>query len=63
MFVCGFCNTQSKAGVPSTLVVVAIRSKTYSARNNDPGGVGHETVQEVQACLPCGAMDRGCLVV
>ena len=55
MFICDNCKTQVPANTPSHKVVTKTREKVYPARPrfDDPGGVGHETVQELCLCPDC----------
>lgn len=61
MFLCNFCKKVSAPGEKLTRVPALTREKTYPQRwytaqgrsIHDPGGRGHETVLEQQACETC----------
>jgi hypothetical protein len=67
MFRCDKCNTVVPAGTSAHQLVVKKRTKTYPPRTRevakgrryravqtiDPGGKGHETVQELKVCQSC----------
>lgn len=66
MYLCSNCGKQSQRGEPLTKVVLQTRVKTYPFREranryceakrtwpDDPGGTGHEVVQEGQLCPRC----------
>jgi hypothetical protein len=60
MFNCGVCHKASEPGESATRVVTETRTKVYPKRlnahsngNDDPGGVGNETVKEIMVCKRC----------
>ena len=61
MYMCEHCQKQIAGNVPSKLITVATRQKTYPVRRDakgkpfDLGGTGYEIVREVRVCGECYA--------
>jgi len=71
MYICEHCSKQTSAGQPAYFITIETRKKIYPERfcmtpNGktktgiiiDNGGIGFETVREIQVCEKC-AKDTG----